>query len=112
MTSAFATLKAEIKRDIEARNKSLAGEFWFTLTDNGESFAVHTASERTIKVNVVTFYREGRTLAVKGNDGKEKFNAILTLSPDRKCRFKIDSQEYDFWYIRKMALEDLFFWDS
>lgn len=97
-----------------ARNKTIYGhyEFRFDLNDNGESFTVFTAAEIKIDVKTVTFERSGQSLRVLGNDGKEKFTAVLTLNADRKCCFKVGDKEYDFWYIRKLALEDLFFWDT
>jgi hypothetical protein len=114
LLKAFATLKAQVKNDVEARNKTIYGqfEFRFDITDNGDGFTVHTASERQIGIKTVTFERSGQSLVVIGNDGKEKFTAVLSVSADRKCRFKIGEEEYDFWYVRKMALEDLFFWNS
>jgi hypothetical protein len=114
MTTAFVTLKTQVKRDVNARNKNLGDryEFRFDLTDNGDSFTVHTASERQIDTKTVTFERTGNTLNVRGTDGKTKFMAALTINSKGECRFKIDGEECDSWYVRKLALEDLFFWNS
>ncbi len=114
LVKAFATLKAQVKKDVGFRNKTIYGlhEFRFDVIDNGDSFTVCTASERQIDVKTVTFERSGQSLVVLGTDGKEKFTAVLTLSVDRKCCFRIEDEEYDFWYVRKLALESLFFWNA
>lgn len=114
MTKAFVTLKAEVKRDVDARNKALADRypFRFDLTDNGDSFTVHTASEQQIDIKTVTFEREKNSLNVRGTDGKAKLAATLTINSSGECRFKVNGEECDAWYVRKLALEDLFFWNS
>ena len=113
LAEVFETVKAQVGRDVETRNSDLLGKhFKFSLVDNGTSFSVVTRSDHPHAGKTVTFERENTNLVVRGSDGKVKFSATLTLSADRGCRFKIDDEEFDFWFIRKMALEDLFFWND
>ena len=46
------------------------------------------------------------------DDQKVSFIATATISNERICKLKVDDQEYEFWQVRKMALENLFFGKS
>jgi len=108
MDKAFATLKTRVKDDIEVRNKLLADNLdWeFQMSDNGSSFAVITMTKSGSSGKTVTFQNSKGLLTVNGPDGKMKLKAALTLNSEGECRFCVDGNECDDWYIRKMALED------
>ena len=114
LNKVFATLKAQIQQDVESRNKSLYGnhEFKFDLSDNGNSFAVHITSDRPTSGKAVTFKLTDKAIQVIDTDGKIKFETTLTINVDRECRLKVGNEEHESWYVRKLALEDLFFWNS
>jgi len=113
LTKAFASLKAEIRRDIDVRNELLEKhrDFKFDLTDNKNSFTVHTLSDRPTSDKGVTIELTDGALLVKDDKGDGLFGATLTLNSSGECRFVVNSQECESWYVRKLALEKLFFWD-
>ena len=109
----FETLKAQVKSDVEKR-KSSAPEAQargsFSVVTNGGSFAVTVQDFRTPH-RAVVFELVAEGIRVH-DDQKLSFIATATISNERICKLKVDDQEYEFWQVRKMALENLFFGKS
>jgi hypothetical protein len=54
------------------------------------------------------FRRGLKTIEVSG-DGIKAFEATPTVNDEGKCRLKVNGIEREFWQVRRMALEKLFF---
>ncbi|MGB7592132.1 MAG: hypothetical protein WBO19_12925 [Terriglobia bacterium] len=103
---AFERLRLQIKKDIDIKNSLLTAQRdAFAMVDNGDSFSVIVPSNPLRKIS---FHVSGEKIIVS-RKGKSIFEASLTLNNEAECRLKINGQEYDFWQVRRMALEDLFF---
>ena len=114
--NAFETLKAAIKDDVKARNALIASG------DSSKFTVSRDDSPRLIVTLEYTIFTEKGPSAISKSvgielDGKEiigtnlqrSFRATLTIDENQKCKLKIDGVEYDFWRVRQMLLEDLFF---
>jgi hypothetical protein len=102
----FEKLRLQVKADVQIRNKLLINQRdAFSVIENGDSFSVIVPSNPLPKITFslvdveIVVDRKGRLLC----------EATLTLCDDGECRVKIDGQERDFWQMRKLALEELFF---
>jgi len=107
----FEKLKLQVQKDVEARNKYLAERrdaFHVKLDNNRFSIFVPTNPLRP----GVVFSVADETIFVKDGKGELMFKATLTLNDEGECRVKINGQEREFWQMRKMALEELFFGPS
>jgi len=113
----FELLRQQVSQDVKCRNKLIPPLFegeqpprhthGFSMTETGDSFTVSLDSNQVHKK--VTFVRGDRTIEIKGTDGTGMFQAVPSLNAIGECVMVINKQEYPIWYLRKMALESLFF---
>jgi hypothetical protein len=113
----FEQLKRDLQSDVD-KNQALRPEpaglpcfygFRLAIANTGRAAAVIV--EGTGIHDSVTFRLTDTAIEVVGNDGKLRFQATPTLNSKGECRLKINGEEYEAWYLRKMALEDIFFHD-
>ena len=112
LAKCFASLKAQIDGDIKTRNSLLpeGSAISFGLGDNGNSFIVLTEPHGHLGRSA-TFTLRADHIEVMDEKGGIRFKITLTLDVDGDCMFRIDGddEEYEPWYVRKKALEDVFF---
>lgn len=105
----FEKLKLQIKADIDTRNGLLREtqrvRYTFAMSDTNGSFTVLT--DGAIH-HTVTFRLVSDGIEIK-DDSDKAVHATLTINDEGECVAKINGQERNFWQLRKMALEDLFF---
>ena len=108
----FAALKSKAERDVKTRNSLLSKDSasTFGFGDNGDSFIVLTEPHGP-RGRSATFKLADEHIEVTDEKGAIKFKVALTLNADGDCMFRIDDddEEYNSWYVRKKALEDVFF---
>ena len=105
--SVFELLRLQVKEDVETRNKSIKEERdAFRFNQNEKLFSVVLPSE-PLRYGV-TFSLKGEKIIVERKN-KPFLEATLTLNDEGECRLKVNGQEREFWQVRRMALEDLFF---
>ncbi|MGA7695010.1 MAG: hypothetical protein WCA76_08260 [Candidatus Sulfotelmatobacter sp.] len=116
----FEQLKGDVRNDVEKAQatrktygEGLPAHYGFRLvfTDNGRAIKVlvngQTASG-TIH-DSVSFHLTEKAIEVRDVSEAVKFEATLTLNGKGECRLRINDEEQELWYLRKLALEDLFF---
>ncbi|MGO9272127.1 MAG: hypothetical protein ACLQOO_18000 [Terriglobia bacterium] len=108
-TRVFEDLKLQVKKDIDIRNALLpkgSGYGFEMVVSSGDRFVVliHLGPKR---MQTVEFTLADTGISV-GNGTKLMFDATLTLDDEGECVPKINGREYQFWQMRKMALQDLF----
>jgi hypothetical protein len=109
----FQQMRMEVEEDIRKRNdqrpKDCGYEFSVVLNHSVTGFTV-LVSGSGVNQRVVGFYLRDKTIAVhKNGSHKPNIEALLTFNNDGECRLKIAGVEYDFWQVRRMALEELLF---
>ena len=109
----FETLRLQVKDDVETRQAMREkSEFGypgsFSFHENGSSFSVLLQGPHPLEQRV-TFSHDGKTVSVKGTDGKSFLVASPALDRNCQCIVKIGGQEYALWHMRMLALEHLFF---
>lgn len=109
----FATLKLQVQEDVKRRTNLRPAEanYGFTFRDHGDGFFVGldaTPIHATPIHFSIMFKRGLNTIEISG-DGIKAFEASPTISDDGECRLKIKGVERQFWQVRRMALEKLFF---
>ena len=105
----FEKLYLQVKEDVEARNKLLAASRdAFYVEANNSRFSVSVPTS-PLHPRILFSLVNGETIMVEDGKGKLIFEATLTLNDQGECRLKVNGQEREFWQVRRMALEDLFF---
>jgi hypothetical protein len=111
--NALQRIKAEVEADVKTRNaqrpEKVHYEFLVVPGDDSSSFAV--VLTRDTGALRVAFHRTPEGIAVfdRGTDAL-MFEAVPIFDKKKgECRLKIGEQEYEFWQVRHMALEKLFF---
>lgn len=112
LAAVFEALKLEVQADVKTRmEQRLPGaQYRFSVVSRGGSFTV-LLNGNSVQHKSVTFSLTDNSVQVTDLNDKIMFKATLTLNDDGECRFKVDGRERDFWQVRRMALEDLFFGD-
>jgi hypothetical protein len=106
----FERLREEVQRDGEMRknvrqkDERLAIEF----LSSGQLFGV-VREYGTNRIMKIIFTLDGDTISVRDYHEKTILEAQPTLSGEGECRLRIDGQEREFWQVRMMALENIFF---
>jgi hypothetical protein len=110
LSAAFERLKLEIESDVKIRNERRGEDrhYSFSVVASGDSISVFVAGNN-IRRRAVRFSLTVDAISVASEDAVVSFQATLTLNNERNCRFRIKGQEYESWQLRRMALEELFF---
>jgi hypothetical protein len=105
----FDQLRRDIARDIEERNalRPENAHYAFSLTPDHGKLVVSINTNQLHDLVIFTLTSTGTS--VHEHTDKLMFDALLTVNDQRECRFEINGQEYEFWQMRKKALEKLFF---
>jgi hypothetical protein len=108
----FEQLRKDVEADVKVRQTirpSMSHYGFNFLPASTKSFSVLMEGNR-IHLTVDFTLNEG-VIHVRGlgYDGAPNFDMTLTLNDEGECRAKINGQEKEFWQVRKMALETLFF---
>jgi hypothetical protein len=104
----FAVLKQQVKEDVKKRTdlRSPEANYGFTFSDHGDGFFV--GLDATPIHFSIMFKRGLKAIEISG-DGIKAFEAMPTINDEGKCRLKVNGVEREFWQVRRMALENLFF---
>lgn len=105
----FQELRLQVEEDIKTRNslRPHNAPYEFSVVENGEEFtAVLKAAELQ---RSVTFSLGEHAISVRGDQSSLKIDVKLNFTEKGECKLNVDGKEYDFWQVRRMALEDLLF---
>jgi hypothetical protein len=105
----FHTLLLQAEADVKTRNnlRPPNSPYEFSIEENGSDFkVVLTAGEVR---DSVTFALAEHAILVRGGEGNLLFEVGSSLTPEGECHLVVNNQPLDFWQVRRMALEGLFF---
>lgn len=111
----FEQLKLQLRHDVEKAQlmrktyEGLPPHYAFRLTAAADGRTVTVLVQGSRIHDSVSFRLTDTEIEVIGTDGGRKFSATPTLNANRECRLKVGKDEYELWYVMKMALEELFF---
>jgi len=111
----FEKLKLDVASDVEqaqarrpVRDGMLAHYgFKCVVSDSGDKITVFVNGNNIRRSS--SFHLTEDSIEVLDQSGHVKFSAMPTLNNKGECRLRINEEEQELWYIRKLALEDLFF---
>lgn len=109
LPAVFERLKLEVETDMNARMalRREGDAYGFEMSRTADAFTVFLNSNQ--RREAVKFTLKAKSIVVSDSSGDEMFEATLTLNDEGECRVKINGQERELWYMRRMALENLFF---
>jgi hypothetical protein len=108
----FEKLRQQVSDDVDRRIAKLpkGSHYGFQLiSESPKNFTVSAVGNKIHCTVAFILEEDGINVHGFGYDEAPQFHAKLTLNNDGECRAKIDGQEREFWQMRKMALETLFF---
>jgi hypothetical protein len=105
----FKQLRLQIEQDVKIRNslRPPNAPYEFALSDQNGGFRVVLKAD-TLNTGV-SFVLAEHAILVRDNSGTEMFAITLTFTDRGECKLNVNSEERDFWQVRRMALEDLMF---
>jgi hypothetical protein len=112
LTTMFERLRQQVSADVDQRKKLLRSDSHYSFEFVSEKTNIFSVAAVGNQIHCrVQFSLEGNGIQIRsdGFQGTPVFLATLTLNDEGDCRFVVDEIEREFWHIRKMALETLFF---
>lgn len=105
----FHTLLLQVEGDVKTRNslRPQNSPYEFSIEQNGGDFKVllTTGDVR----DSVTFVLSERSILVRDGQANQIFEITSNLTPEGHCHLVVNNQSLEFWQVRRMALEGLFF---
>jgi hypothetical protein len=105
----FETLKLQVQEDVDIRTKlrPALAEYGFKFLPNADRFTVYLEANRPHWS--VVFTLTDKQIEVRDQDNNLLIEATVTLNDEGECRLRVKGEEREFWQVRKMALERLFY---
>jgi len=108
----FESLRSQVKRDVATREEirdRRDSHYSFRFASEPWSFTALVEGNQVHRT--VTFTLKDKKILIQNNDEKNPLSLEISvgLNNDGLCVARINDQEYEFWQIRKKALEKLFF---
>jgi hypothetical protein len=105
----FQQLRLQVEEDIKTRNglRPQNAPYEFSVEENGEEFRALLEAKEVQRS--VTFSLGEHAISVRGDQTDLKIDVKLNFTEKGECKLNVEGKEYDFWQVRRMALEDLLF---
>jgi hypothetical protein len=105
----FELLKQQIKDDAKIRHelRPAGTHYGFAAMVQGGNITVIVEGNSIHET--VSFHIAEKGIIVVDRDGKEMFTATPTLNEEGDCKLTVNGELLEYWQVRMMALEDLFF---
>jgi|ERR1700722_3634047 len=105
---AFKKLKDGIKYDVESMQSKTAGKpYGFRFDSDGDSCIAILEANRVHES--VTFTLKDRVIVITDTKDKPILTAVPTIDDEGDCILRVGDKECEFWQVRKMSLNRLFF---
>jgi hypothetical protein len=108
----FENLKAEVKEDVTERERLLQPEkqafCGFKFRASARTFSAYVEGNSIHES--VDFTLEERWISVRKNGGDLILVVTAALDDEGRCVARIDGDDYERWQLRKLALDNLFFY--
>jgi hypothetical protein len=105
----FLTLRGQVEADVKARNdlRPKNSPYEFSVEDSGTDYMVVLKADDVRES--VTFHLAEHAILVRDDKGDGMFEITVTFREDGQCRLLVKETEREFWQVRRMALEEMFF---
>lgn len=99
-----------VAEDVKAANSACTSlrRTPFELVPDRSSEAFTVRREETFKPTA-TFMLEADQIVIASSKTNEEFRFTVGLNDEGRCQLRMNSQKFEQWQVRKMALEGLFF---
>jgi hypothetical protein len=106
----FEKLRTQVEKDIDIRHdlKPQGQPYSFRFVSGGSDKFTASVDGNKLHHSVI-FTLKDDAINVFDEDDHLLFRAEVTLNHEGNCVVRINDQECELWYMRKMALEKLFF---
>ena len=112
LLAVFRSLQSAAEKDVETRNalRGKADEYRFIYKSNPKTEGFFVIREGNFVGLTISFQVVGSAILVtEMPSNHELLTAVPTLTNERACMLKVNSQELEEWQVLKLALEALFF---
>lgn len=105
----FNTLRSQIEADVKTRNglRPELSPYEFSMVESGDTFKVTLEAKGVLWA--VVFSLHEHAIVVGDDKGETMFEVTLTFNDAGECKLNAREQQWEFWQIRRMALEELMF---
>lgn len=105
----FTMLRMQVEDDVNIRNAQRLknSSYRFLVKEDVGELTVLLEAEGVNQS--VIFKLADHAILVHGGDGSSMFEVTLAFDDQGKCRLSVNNEQRDFWQVRRMALEGLFF---
>jgi hypothetical protein len=105
----FSMLRMQVEDDVNIRNaqRMKNSSYKFLVKEDVGEFTVLLEAEAISRS--VIFKLGDRAIVVHGEDGDPIFEVTLSFDHQGECLLSVGNERRDFWQVRRMALENLFF---
>ena len=105
----FHTLRLQVEEDVNTRNAQRPenSPYSFSVAEDIHDFAVVLQSGEVREK--VTFSLTEDAILVRSDRGEHKLSVTLHFNDHGECKLRVGEEEREYWQVRRMALEDLFF---
>jgi len=108
-TKAFHRLRLEAEKDIQERNNLRPEGVRYKFDIEAESHAFIVYHESNIGTRAIHFNLNEDGISITFPNGTLICKATPTINEDGECCLKVNGKQMEFWQVRMLALEDLFF---
>jgi hypothetical protein len=105
----FKTLRLQVEEDVKTRNslRPSNSPYEFSVKENVGDFTVLLEAKELR--SAVVFSLAEHAILVRDDKGSPMFEVTLTFADEGECRLNVNGEDREFWQVRRMALEELFF---
>lgn len=105
----FNTLRLQIEQDVKTRNalRPELAPYEFSIVESGDDFKV-VLEAKGARWTVVFSLLE-HAILVRDDQGEALFDVTLSFNDAGECKLNARQQQWEYWQIRRMALEELMF---
>lgn len=105
----FKQLRLEVEEDVKTRNalRPANSAYEFSVADNDDGFTV-LLQAKEVRMSA-TFSLTEHAILVRDDQGNKKFEVTLVFNDEGECTLSVNDEQREFWQVRRMALEELFF---
>jgi hypothetical protein len=109
LPAVFKELRTQVEQDVKTRNglRPNNAPYEFSLADHNGGFRVSLKGQE-LEMGV-SFSLAEHAILVRDDKGVEMFAVTLTFNDQGECKLSVDSEDRDYWQVRRMALEGLMF---
>ncbi len=105
----FQALRLQVEEDVKTRNglRPNNSPYEFSVKEDVADFIV-VLQTKDLQTSV-KFHLSENAISVSDDKGNPMFEVTPLFTDDGECSLTVNEEQRDFWQVRRMALDDLFF---